>query len=1064
MPGRRSTPNLLDRCLGHYRVLGRLGKGGMGEVYEAEDQRLHRRVALKVLRPDLTADPRHLERFQREARAIASLNHPNIVTLHAVEEAEGRHFLVLERVEGETLAELLADGPMPLDQVLAIALPLTEALEAAHARGIVHRDLKPGNIMVSREGRVKILDFGIARLARADDDSRAGQESTTEAEDLTRSGGVVGTRAYMSPEQIQDRQVDPRSDLFSLGIVLYEMATGQRPFRGKGALSILASILHDTPPPPSSLAPGLPDRFDEIVSLCLTKEPFLRYRGSAELREDLLSLRGAEAALDTTSVHLHRPRAADSSSSTTRRGTHSRLPARPRCFGREAEVRELVEALCGDPPPPVPVLGPAGAGKSTITLAALHDRRVAERFGKRRWFVRCDGVTGRDSLVGAIARAMCSEAVPPLEPKILLDLEDAPAVLALDNFETPWERDPAAVEELLAELAGIPGLALVVALRGEQRPLGPSWREAIHAGPLDPVAARSAFLAVAGERYGEDPDLDPLLVALDGLALAVILLASQAEGEPDLSMLRRRWQRQRTALLRRAGGRDAQQSFETSLGLSIESPRMTDEGRRLLSILGLLPEGAAREDLEALLPGDGADAAAVLRKVGLVFDQGSRLRMLAPIREHLRRSLPPRPEDLDRAVSHYLGLARLGEKIGGEGGEEAARRLRSEVGNLEPMIQTALERSDPEPALQAALAFAEIIRSSGLGSLGVLESARQTARRAGWKELEASCIRKQGDIAHHRSRYSDAQALYRQALELYREIGDARGEGGCLARMAEAFTFRAELDEAERLFQEAYARFQSVADPPGEAQCLLGLGSIALFRSDMTTAQVRLQEARRLFHQTGDLRGEANCLLRLAQVSFNLQDFATTESRHKEALALFRQAGALLGEALSTVNLGSVTLHRGDAQAARTHLQRGLALNRRAGSLLGEANCLRLLGDTEVVLGNLERADLLFEQARTRFQRVGQAIGEAHCDEGLGDTALARRDFAMARVWFERALALFAALPDQISVGRLHLHLAKASDPGSRQRREHVEAAERAWEGAGVLEQRRHELEAVLAE
>lgn len=1035
----------------------------MGEVYEAEDQRLHRRVALKVLRPELTADPRHLERFQREARAIASLNHPNIVTLHAVEEIEGRHFLVLERVEGETLAELLADGPMPLDQVLTIALPLTEALEAAHARGIVHRDLKPGNIMVSREGRAKILDFGIARLARSDDDSQAGREETTEA-DLTRAGGVVGTRAYMSPEQIQDRQVDPRSDLFSLGIVLYEMATGQRPFRGQGELSILSSILYDTPPPPSSLVAGLPDRFDEIVSLCLAKEPFLRYRGAAELRRDLLTLRAAEPALEATSVLLHRPRASDSSSSTARGGTHSRLPARPRCFGREAEVRELVEALCADPPPPVPVLGPAGAGKSTITLAALHDRRVAERFEKRRWFVRCDGATSRDSLVGAIARAMFSEAVPPLEPKILLDLEDSPAVLALDNFETPWEHDPEAVEELLGELAGIPGVALVVALRGEQRPFGPSWREAIHAGPLDPVAARSAFLAVAGERYEADPDLDPLLVGLDGLALAVVLLASQAEGEPDLSMLRRRWQRQRTALLRRARGRDPQQSFETSLSLSIESPRMTGEGRRLLSILGLLPEGVAREDLEALLPGEGAEAAAVLRKVGLVFDQGSRLRMLAPIREHLQRSLPPRPDDLDRAVSHYLGLARLGEKIGGEGGEEAARRLRSEVGNLEPMIQAALERSDPEPALQAALAFSEIVLSSGLGSPGLLESARQTARQAGWKALEASCIRKQGDIAHHRSRYSDAQVLYRQALELYRELGDARGEGGCLARMAEAFTFRAELDEAEHLFQEAHTRFQSVADPPGEAQCLLGLGSIALFRSDMTAAQVQLLEARRLFHQTGDLRGQANCLLRLAQASFNRQDFATTEAHHKEALALFRQAGSLLGEALATANLGSVALNRGDAQAARTHLQRGLALNRRAGSLLGEANCLRLLGDTEVVLGNLERADLLFEQARTRFQRVGQAIGEAHCDEGLGDTALVRRDYATARVWFERALVLFAALPDPISVGRIHLHLAQASEPGSRQRREHVEAAERAWEAAGVLDQRRHELEAVLAE
>ncbi|HSN88428.1 MAG TPA: serine/threonine-protein kinase, partial [Thermoanaerobaculia bacterium] len=492
MPGRKRTPTLLGRSLAHYRVLGQLGKGGMGEVYAAEDQRLRRQVALKVLSPEMALEPRHLERFQREARSVAALNHPNIVTIYSVEEAKGLHFLVLELVEGETLADrLAATGPMPLDRVLAIALPLTEALEAAHERGIVHRDLKPRNIMVNGEGRVKILDFGIARLAHAEEESRE--------TGLTQAGGVVGTMPYMSPEQFQGRPADQRSDLFSLGVILYEMATGQRPFQGKGQLATMASILYDTPPPPSTLVPGLPDRFDEIVSLCLAKEPFLRYRGAAELRKDLQALASeSEATVDgpATRAIPSRPDEPESSSSTSRRGTNPRLPARPRCFGRETEIRELVEALCSDPPPPVPVLGPAGAGKTTITLAALHERRVADLFGERRWFVRCDGATGRDSLVGAIARVLCPEAVPPLEPKIFLDLEESPAVLALDNFETPWERDTANVEELLTELAAIPGLALVVGLRGEQRPYPPRWCEAIHAGPLDPESARSAFLAV----------------------------------------------------------------------------------------------------------------------------------------------------------------------------------------------------------------------------------------------------------------------------------------------------------------------------------------------------------------------------------------------------------------------------------------------------------------------------------------------------------------------------------------------------------------------------------------
>jgi len=791
MPGRRSTPNLQGRSLAHYQVLEPLGKGGMGEVYTAEDQRLGRRVALKVLHPDLTADPRHLERFRREARAIAALNHPNIVTIHSVEEADGLHFLVLELVEGETLTEVLAaSSPMPLDRVLAIALALTEALEAAHARGIVHRDLKPRNIMVGRDGRIKVLDFGIARLtsgAKPEDDTDSG---------LTRTGSVVGTTAYMSPEQIQGRPVDHRSDLFSLGIVLYEMATGQRPFRGNTQLTTIAAILYDTPPPPSTLVSELPHRFNEIVSLCLTKEPFLRYRGVAELRKDLLVLAsGDDTTVDSTlsDTAPPRPREMDSSSSNRSRGTNPRLPARPRCFGREAETHELAEALCADPPLPIPVLGPAGAGKTTITLAALHARGVTECFGKRRWFVRCDGATGRDSLVGAIARVVCPDAAPPLEPKIFFDLEEAPAVLALDNFETPWERDIAAVEELLTELAAIPGLALVVALRGKQRPYGPSWRESILAGPLDLEAARSAFLAVAGERYRDDPDLDPLLLSLDGLALAVVLLGSQAEGEPDLSMLRQLWQERRTALLQRTGAREPQQSLEVSLELSINSPRMTDHGRRLLSILGLLPEGAAREDWDALLPGHGSEAAAVLRKVGLAFDQGSRLRMLAPIREYVRQSRSPPVEDFDRTIDHYLGLARLGENIGGKGGAVAARRLRPEVGNLETMILAGLERLNPASVIHAALAYADAVRYIGTGGLTLIQRAWQTAKKISEVRLVADCVRKLGEIDLYRANYEKAMEHLEEAREIYRQSDHHHGEACCMMRVAEIHLHRTPL-------------------------------------------------------------------------------------------------------------------------------------------------------------------------------------------------------------------------------------------------------------------------------
>ena len=429
-----------------------------------------------------------------------------------------------------------------------------------------------------------------------------------------------------------------------------------------------------------------------------------------------------------------------------------------------------MDALCADPPFPVPVLGPAGAGKSTITLAALHHPRVTERFGKRRFFVRCDGATDRDSLVAAIARLVCPEAQLPLEPKVLLELEEAPAVLALDNCETPWEQDTAAVEELLAELAAIPGLALVVALRGEQRPFGPDWREAIRAEPLDLEAARNVFLAFAGERFRDDPDLDPLLLELDGLALAVVLLASQAEGEPDLGTLRQRWHDQRTALLHRSGGRERQHSLEVSLQLSIDSPRMTEGGLRLLSLLGLLPEGVAREDLDGPAAGvrlpkrprcSGRSGWRSIRARACVCSLRSASMSSGAIRRGRRISTGP--------STTISTLARIGKKIGAEGGAEAADRLRAEMGNLEPMILAGLERDDPIPAIRSALAYAEAVRFTGVGGLTLIGCARQAAQAASQAKLEADCIRKFGDIHLYRAHFEQAWERYEQAREIYRQ-------------------------------------------------------------------------------------------------------------------------------------------------------------------------------------------------------------------------------------------------------------------------------------------------------
>ncbi len=283
---------MIGRSLAHYRVVARLGAGGMGEVYAAEDTRLGRRVAIKLLPPELGADPARLERFEREARTVAALNHPAIVTLYAVEEAEGRRFLTMELVEGKTLAELLAHGPLSLDRFFAVAVPLADALAAAHEHGVVHRDLKPSNVMVAKDGRVKVLDFGLAKLREELRDGE-GMERPTEA--LTGEGQVLGTVPYMAPEQLQGKPVDARADLFSLGVLLYQMATGRHPFPGDTSADVISSIMRDRPARVDALRDDLPGQLGRVLEHCLEKAPERRWQSARDLASALDDLqRGVE--------------------------------------------------------------------------------------------------------------------------------------------------------------------------------------------------------------------------------------------------------------------------------------------------------------------------------------------------------------------------------------------------------------------------------------------------------------------------------------------------------------------------------------------------------------------------------------------------------------------------------------------------------------------------------------------------------------------------------------------------------------------------------------------------
>src|SRR4051795_13524031 len=297
---------MIGQRVGHYRVVEKIGAGGMGEVYRARDERLGRDVALKLIRPASSDNPDHLRRFEQEARAAAALNHPNIVAIYDVGFEGTTPYIVAELLEGKTLRQRLSEGPIPVHHAAEYALQIAQGLSAAHARNIVHRDLKPENLFLTHDDRIKIHDFGVAKLQPAPSDNRSAESLTT----VTKHGALIGTVAYMSPEQLRAKVVDHRSDIFSLGAILYEMLTGLRAFRGETEVDTMTAVLREEPPATTLEEAAIPATYQDILRHCLEKEPENRFQSAKDLAFALQTLSGSAPQKIAIGPARKRPRGA----------------------------------------------------------------------------------------------------------------------------------------------------------------------------------------------------------------------------------------------------------------------------------------------------------------------------------------------------------------------------------------------------------------------------------------------------------------------------------------------------------------------------------------------------------------------------------------------------------------------------------------------------------------------------------------------------------------------------------------------------------------------------------
>ncbi|HYP28196.1 MAG TPA: tetratricopeptide repeat protein [Blastocatellia bacterium] len=1040
---RQQSQSILGRSIGPYRVVSRIGRGGMGEVYLARDARLGRPVALKLLPPDFTTDKDRVRRFEQEARAASALNHPNILTVYDVGRVDGSHFIVTEFVEGDTLRQRLAAGKMNAREALEAATQVTGALAAAHQAGIVHRDIKPENIILRPDGYVKVLDFGIAKLTTP----RAlptDTEMPTAAQVSTDTGRPVGTVSYMSPEQARGLSVDARTDIFSLGIVLYEMLAGRRPFEGETAGHVMVSILEKTPTPLKQHCPEVPDELQRIVTKALAKDRHQRYQAIQDLRTDLARLKETlefqarleqsvqpvlmgEAVVRTgsgqeagASREDHPPLTAGGRPLRNLDGRPNNLPAQPTALiGRKTELAEVEMLLLREDVRLVTMTGPGGTGKTCLGVrAAAH---LIDQFEGGICFVSLAPIRKPALVASAIIGALGGREAggKPLIDSLKEHLRDKQILLLLDNFEQVVPAAPLVAELLSAcpRLKVLVTSRMALRLRGEQEFAVPplALPDPKHLPSLEMLSRNAAVVLFVQRARAVRRDfvmtdegaaaIAQICIRLDGLPLAIELAAARIKVLSPQAILERL--RSRLKLLT-GGAQDMpprQQTMRKAIAWSYD---LLDEAeKRLFRRLAVFVAGFTLRAAEAVCDGAGGQELDVLDGVSSLVNKsllrqgeqardGLRFMMLETIREYGLERLAEggEAEEARRAhAAYYLSMVEDAEpELRGPGQAEWLERLESEHDNLRAALRWSKESGETEMALRMAAAprrFWEIRGhlSEGRGWLEEMLTLADSERAS--PALLAKAFYAAGALARCQGDYDQTVAHLERALALYRRVQDRLGIASSLNSLGMLAHDQNDYGKAMALLEEGLALHKEVGDEQGIAISLEYFGIVALDQGNYEQSVAFQEESVSIRRKLKDKLGIATSLNNLGVVALDYADYKRATPLFEESLALFCEIGDKLGIASSLNNLGEIAQCQGDYDRAAAFYTDSMTLFREVGDKRDIATLLSNLGDIARYRADYRKAAALYAESLTLRQEVGEKWNIAFCFEGMAYVALA---------------------------------------------------------------------------